>query len=79
MKITFNKKVRNIVAGTQIDLSFLSAGKSISIVGDNGSGKSTILQAIRGSFPTTTNSLFEDDCKKLVKDGCQSDSSWSVS
>ncbi len=69
MKITFNKKVRNIEAGTEIDLSILDVGKSVAVVGNNGSGKSTILQAIRGSFPKTTKSFFEDDCKNLVKDG----------
>jgi predicted ATPase len=69
MKITFNKKTRNIEAGVIIDFSIIDSLKSITMVGDNGCGKSTLIQAIRGSFPPQTKSLFESDYKDLVKKG----------
>jgi len=67
MKITFNKSVRNIEAGTVIDFGIIEKVKHITLVGDNGCGKSTIIQSIRGCFPPTTKSMFEDEYTALSK------------
>ena len=69
MKIIFNNAVRKFEAGATFDFDKLPLLKSFTIVGENGCGKSTIMQAIRGSFPSTTESLYEADNVDLVKKG----------
>lgn len=67
MKIKIIKDFRNQKAGWEYDFSDLKELKYMVIVGDNGSGKSTIMQALRGTTSKKTNSLYEDDYKKLAE------------
>lgn len=71
MKITFNRDARNIKAGTIFDFSsVLDVMNYITLVGDNGSGKSTILQSIRGIINSKpTRSMYEDEYKLLAIEG----------
>ena len=50
MKILVNKDFRNLKEGTEYDLAFTENINTICIVGDNGSGKSSLLDAIVGNF-----------------------------
>lgn len=67
MKITVKNDFRNLKEGDIFDFSErLSEKGCVCIVGNNGSGKSTILQALRGyKNDQPTKSMFEYDFKKL--------------
>jgi len=67
MKIKITKDFRNQKAGWEYDFSKIKDFKFLTIVGNNGSGKSTILQTIRGSVPTKSKSLYEADYKRLAE------------
>jgi ABC-type Mn2+/Zn2+ transport system ATPase subunit len=68
MKITVLNDIRNLKKDTVYDFSILSEMKQIVIIGENGSGKSTILQALRGSLQyKVSDSLYERDFKDLSK------------
>jgi len=64
MKITVTKDFRNFKAGEVLDFSALEKFQSITMVGENGCGKSTILQALRGKLGVT-KSLYNSDFKDL--------------
>lgn len=68
MIITINKDFRKFKTGDIFDFSNLDKFKFITMVGNNGCGKSTIVQIIRG-FKHSNNetSLFASDYKDLVK------------
>jgi predicted ATPase len=65
MKITVTKSFRGIPEGRVYDFELLSTFGYIIIVGENGCGKSSIFQALRGTIPNSTNSLRKDDFQKL--------------
>lgn len=67
MKITVNKDIRNLKQGQVFDFKGLKAFGYITIVGENGCGKSTILQAIRGTYDHNNQSLYRHDFKELAK------------
>lgn len=68
MKITVKQDFRNQKAGTVYDFSVLKKIGFLTIVGENGCGKSSILQALRGSVKEPNNkSLYRDDFVKLSK------------
>lgn len=66
MTITVTEDFRNFKAGDVIDFTGLEKFQSITVVGENGCGKSTILQALRGQTGKTT-SLYKSDFEKLGK------------
>ena len=67
MKITVNKDIRNFKKGDEFDFTkILGKIGYITLVGDNGCGKSTLIHAIRGiKNDKKTNSLSESDFIKL--------------
>jgi predicted ATPase len=68
MKITVTKSFRNIEAGTVYDFSALNKIDHLCIVGENGCGKSSILQALRGSVKEPdAKHLYRDEYEKLAK------------
>lgn len=68
MKIKINEDLRKFKAGDEFDFSNLDKFKFITLVGNNGCGKSTIVQIIRGFKHSSTEvSLFATDYKELVK------------
>jgi len=70
MKITITKDFRCFKAGEVFDFSKISLKGMgfITIVGENGCGKSSLLQALRGyKNDAPTNSLHESDFKKLAE------------
>lgn len=67
MKITVKKSFRNLAEGLVYDFSDLPTFKRITIVGENGCGKSSILQALRGSIKDKKNtSLYRSDFISLA-------------
>lgn len=69
MKITVTKDFRCFKAGDVFDFSIMKEGLgSLTIVGENGCGKSSLLQALRGKKnDNPTTSLYESDFKDLAK------------
>ena len=65
MKITVTKSFRGIPEGRVYDFTLLSTFGYIIIVGENGCGKSSIFQALRGTIPNSTNSLRKHDFEEL--------------
>ena len=67
MKITVTKDYRGLVAGTTYDFSDIKDVKIMTIVGENGCGKSSLLHALRGyKNDAPTKSLYESDFKDLA-------------
>ena len=66
MIITIKKDFRTFKQGEVIDLSVMPWGFT-TIVGDNGCGKTSLFQAIRGHFPAQTKSLYESDYKEIAE------------
>jgi energy-coupling factor transporter ATP-binding protein EcfA2 len=67
MKITVKKAFRGLEEGWVYDFTILDEIKSVTIVGENGCGKSSILQALRGSIKEKNNtSLYKSDYGKLT-------------
>jgi predicted ATPase len=68
MKITIKKAFRKFEEGEVFDFSNLSKLGWITIVGDNGSGKSSLIHALRGyKNDSRTKSLYERDFEALAK------------
>jgi ABC-type Mn2+/Zn2+ transport system ATPase subunit len=68
MKITVKKAFRGLEEGWVYDFTILDEIKSVTIVGENGCGKSSILQALRGSIKEKNNtSLYKSDYGKLTE------------
>lgn len=68
MKITIKKDFRKFKEGEVFDFSNLSELMWITIVGDNGCGKSSLIRALRGyKNDMRTKSLYEDDFQKLAE------------
>ena len=66
MKITITENLRNLKKGDIYDFNILSGIKSICIVGENGCGKSTLFQALRGyKNDLVSNSMYEDNFIKM--------------
>ena len=65
MKITFKKDYRTFKANTSITIPMLDYPTCI--VGDNGSGKSSLLQAIRGKFETIGGIIDSRDWNAMNK------------
>lgn len=66
MKITVKKDIRNLKKGTKYDFSKIKDNGYLALVGDNGCGKSTIVQALRGyKNDLRTSSLYERDFIEL--------------
>lgn len=67
LKITVNNGFRNLRAGDVYDLSDYTQLKSVCVVGENGCGKSSLFQALRGTKnDAATSSLYESDFKALA-------------
>jgi len=68
MKITVTKDFRGLTAGTVYDFSPIKDVKIMTVVGENGCGKSSLLHALRGyKNDAPTKSLFETDFKDLAE------------
>lgn len=68
MKISVTKDFRTFKAGEVIDLSDINKLKYLTMVGNNGSGKSSLIQTIRGTMHSDEGtSLFSRDYKELAK------------
>lgn len=68
LKITVSKDVRNLKSDTVYDFTEkLEMFQYVTIVGENGCGKSTVLQAIRGTCDKRSKSLYKGDRKKLAE------------
>jgi predicted ATPase len=68
MKITVEKDFRTFKKGDVIDFGTIKDIKSITLVGNNGCGKSSLIQTIRGfKHDLKEDSLFRDDYKKLTE------------
>lgn len=66
MKIKIINDFRNFKVGEEFDFSEIKKLKSICIVGDNGSGKSSLFHALRGlKNDMITQSLYEKQFKKI--------------
>lgn len=67
LKITVNNGFRNLRAGDVYDLTDYTQLKSVCVVGENGCGKSSLFQALRGmKNDAATSSLYESDFKALA-------------
>ena len=67
LKINIDKGFRNLKAGDVYDFTDLLELKSVCIVGENGCGKSSLFQALRGmKNDAATSSLYESDFKALA-------------
>jgi len=67
MIIKVKNDFRNLKAGDKFDFSVISDIKAICVVGENGCGKSSIFQALRGlKNDSKTSSLYESDFEKLA-------------
>jgi len=68
MKITVNTDFRNFKSGEVFDFTRLNMFKFLTIVGENGCGKSSLLQALRGTKNDGKSiTLQESDFKELAK------------
>ena len=68
MKITITKDFRKLKTGDVYDFGSLDTLKMVTIVGDNGSGKSSLIHALRGvKNDAKCDSLFNSDYKKLAE------------
>ena len=68
MKIIVENDFRKFKKGDIFDFSMLKEYKFLTVVGNNGSGKSSLIQTIRGfKHDLKENSLFRDDYKKLTE------------
>ena len=66
MKITVKTDFRNLKKGDVYDFTNIDKLKTITVVGKNGCGKSSIFQALRGTKDDIKNdSLYKNDFKKL--------------
>lgn len=69
LKITVDKETRGLKAGTVYDFTEgIDATRCLAIVGENGCGKSTVMQALRGKYDTRSQSLYKSDFKTLSED-----------
>lgn len=71
MKIRINKDFRGFKEGVEHNLNFSDSINTICIVGDNGSGKSSLLDAIVGNFISSKKQYSDtilDDKKSKLKD-----------
>lgn len=67
LKITVDKDFRNFKSGDVYDFTKYKTLKSVCVVGENGCGKSSLFQALRGKKnDAATNSMHEKDFKKLA-------------
>ena len=67
MKIKIEKKFRGFKVDTLYDFSVLDKFKKVCIAGENGCGKSSLFQALRGlKNDSETSSMFELDFKKIA-------------
>lgn len=67
MKITVKEKYRTLEKDWVYDFSLLKELKTLTIVGENGCGKSSLLQALRGHIDEPNNkSLHKYDFQKLA-------------
>lgn len=66
LKITVKNDFRNQKAGDVYNFDLIDKIGLTTLVGENGSGKSTILQVIRGSVKSNTKSLYEADYKLIA-------------
>ena len=68
MKITITKAFHGLKKDVTYDLSSLDKLKSLCIVGENGCGKSSLFQALRGfKNDSKTSSLFESDFVEMAQ------------
>lgn len=68
MKIEVLNDFRNLKAGYEYDFTTqLQTNHRITVVGENGCGKSSLFQALRGSLPKQTRSMYETEYVKLSK------------
>ena len=66
MTVTINKDFRGLVSGTEYEFKFNnSAIKSVCVVGDNGCGKSSLLNAIVGNYADNSWSIVTDNKRQL--------------
>jgi predicted ATPase len=70
MKITVKSDFRNFKAGDVFDFSIIDKIRTITVVGENGCGKSSLFHALRGLYKgvfgyNTNRSLYETDFKLL--------------
>ena len=66
MIITVKEDFRSLKKDTKYDFSLLNSFKYITIVGENGCGKSSLLQALRGfKNDAPSKSIYESDFKEL--------------
>lgn len=68
MKITITKDFRGLKKGVVYDFSHLKAFNRCTLVGDNGCGKSSLLQAFRGTVDEKdSRSMYRSDYIKLAE------------